>query len=278
MLDRGPRKMSAVILGLFGQVAFYADFGRDIVPAWLRVAAHLALVLPLLFFEHPSAVRGGRAPQAAVAIASAVYLGLSLASLWLVLAGVRMPGLGFYLVLESIGAVPAAATAARAARFLRGPRVPPPEPLFQPPWAGAYRTRPTVPPEPSVPAPAPPPRPSRGPVGFALLSTAFAIGGASMAHAPRHAADRFWGLVNLVFFGLGAWVFWEQVAAGALGPELPAPARHRGLVVLFFVGLAATYVGITAEGVPRFDRGVVAGVGALLTVMTAWRAWKTRRT
>src|SRR6185437_8939295 len=47
MLGRGPWKFSAVIIGLFGQVAFFADFGRDLVPAWLRVAAHLALVMPL---------------------------------------------------------------------------------------------------------------------------------------------------------------------------------------------------------------------------------------
>src|SRR6185437_9076524 len=133
-------------------------------------------VMPLLFVDRPSADRGPRALRVSVAIAGALYVGLSLASLWLVVGGVRMPGLGFYLVLEALGSVPAAIAAAQAARSLRGPRTPPPEPLYQPPWAGAYRTRPVVPPEPPPPRPAPPPRPSRGPIGHALVSTAFAVG------------------------------------------------------------------------------------------------------
>jgi hypothetical protein len=278
MMDGGVWAMSAVIFGLFGQVAFYADIGRDLVPAWLRVALHLTLVLPLVFIGPPSAGRGGRALQAGAVTLGTLYLGVSLASLVLVLAGVRMPGLAFYLVLEAIGAVPVALVTAQAARFLRGPGKPPPEPLFQPPWAGAYRTRPFVSPAPQPPA-ARPPRPDRGPLGHAFLCTVLAAAGALLAGTSHHGSGHFWGLVNLVFFGPGAWLLWEQVAAGAPGSQLPRTAQYRMLVVMFFAGLAEVYVGITAEApdVSGLHRCLVAGSGALLALVSVWRIWKPRR-
>jgi hypothetical protein len=269
MSGRSFTAASAVCVGVLGQALFFAELNRAAVPSWAQITAHVGLILPLLFVGvagRPRRRRSGRVLQAAVASAGVLYLGLSLDSVLLVLGGVRMFGVVYLLALEALGAAPAAVVALGAVRVVLRPRRPPPEPLFQRPWAGAYRTRPTVPREPAPP----PARPRRHPVGHLLASTALAVGGAILACGADGGRDRFWGLLHVAFFGTGAWVFWEQLAAGAPGLVLPLRARRRALVVTFLAGIAAAYLGITADGVPIFGRGVAIGTGALMAAVGAW--------
>lgn len=266
--------MLALLFGLFGQVAFFADFGRGSIPIWLRIGAHMAILIPLLFLE-PRGVLG-RAGHAILAVAAGLYLGTSLVSVVLVLRGVEMPGLGLYLVLEAIGAVAAAPLFIHAMRGLSWPRPPDPDPLYQQPWAGAYRTRPAVPPAPPPPPPPPPAKAEapHSPVGFALLSMAFVAGGVFMLLHATKPEQQFWGLLDVVFFGLATWVFWEQVLAGT--PMLPPAAQRRaqgGLVLVGLIMLWAAYVFPEVDGAHRALIGGAGVLGVIFGGQAVWRSW-----
>jgi len=278
MFERRVSEMIVIVTGLLAEAAFYADFDRDRIPVWLRVAAHTAVAMPLLF---PGPVvprppgQGSRAWPLVVALASAVYLGLAVGSLALVARGVRMHGLAFYLAAESAGAGVASISLGQAMRCLIGPRRAPPEPLYQAPWAGAYRTRPVVPPEPpplpaeAAPTRAPAPPPYRE-VGYALLSTMFAGTGALMAWHPGEANDRFLGLTNMLFFGLSAWLFWEQSADPDRAAHILSPTAQRRAVPLTGVaGLASMALALGSSDVSPAARVLVGAVGAVFAVATA---------
>jgi hypothetical protein len=266
--------MMALLFGLFGQVAFFADFGRGAIPIWLRIGAHMAILVPLLFLEPRP---GSRTGHAILAIAAGLYLGTSAVSVGLVLRGLQMPGLMLYLVLEAVGAVAATPLLAQAVQGLEWPRPPDPEPFYRRPWAGAYRTRPAVPP---VPPPAPPPAPPRSrephsPVGFALLSMAFVAAGLFMLLHATRPDQLFWGLVCVVFFGLATWVFWEQVAAGT--QVLPPAAQRRVQGGLVLVGVVMAWTAYVFPEVDAAHRALIGGVG-VLGVIFGWRAvWRSRR-
>ncbi|MFT3768656.1 MAG: hypothetical protein QM820_24685 [Minicystis sp.] len=182
------------------------------------------------------------------------------------------------ILLFGIGSVLAASSLARAVRFLRALRRRPPEPLYAPPWAGAYRTRPAVPPPPEPPPPPPKLRdPRLQALGYALLSTLFAVGGALMAIFPHRAPDRFWGLICGTFFGAGAWVFWEQLAAGASLAPLPLRARRRALAVLALGGLGTIHAAAVADQVAPGDRLFGGGTGVLMVALGVVALWRSAK-
>src|SRR5262249_14750664 len=93
--------MALVVLGVLGQAAFYAGFGRTFVPLWLRVSVHLAVAAPLLLVPPTSTSvgRGDDVPrshvvrslgQMCVVLAGALYLLLAVGSLVLMARGARM--------------------------------------------------------------------------------------------------------------------------------------------------------------------------------------------
>jgi hypothetical protein len=268
-------EMLALILGTFGHVAFFADFGRAVVPVWPRVGAHVAVVFALIFLEPLADTPRPRPGSLAVTLAASLYVGQTLASFALVAAGVRMPGLTFYLVLASPGSLLAASILARAVRSLSPSRPPAPPPLYAPPWAGAYRTRPGVPPAP-VPRPVPaPPSPRRDAIGLALLSTAFAAAGAFLLFRSKQPHDEFWGLNSVALFGLGAWVFWEQVAAGT--GALPPQAQRRAQVGLVIAGAIMLMASLTSPYIDLLHRVMFGGIGALLVPFALAALWKNAR-
>jgi hypothetical protein len=299
MWARRFSEQSLVVAGILGQVAFYAGFGRTSVPVWLRVGVHLAVALPLLLVSPPTTtcgaggipptVDGGRPlrarlAQASVALASAFYLVLAVGSLVLVARGSRGHGLASLLVLQSMGAAAAGVALSAAVRFLAGvrPRV---EPLYQRPWAGAYRTRPTIPREPAPRAPPAPPSPRREALGHGVLSLAFCALGALMAHHPNHVGDRFWGLATVVFFGLCAVIFCEQwvslppVAMGEtpkpLAPPIREPSHFRMIGALGVAGVAGiALAALAGDGVPLFQRAMVGAMSALLAAVAGWASCK----
>jgi hypothetical protein len=44
-------QLLGLILGTFGQVAYMADYGREILPVWLRIGFHLLPILPFVLFS-----------------------------------------------------------------------------------------------------------------------------------------------------------------------------------------------------------------------------------
>ncbi len=271
MFDR-PLLMFALVLGLFGQVAFFADVGRGALPVWLRVAGHTAPLLPLLFLERPrvGARAEGQAARAWLtlgALSGVTYAGLSVASVALVAAGARPPGVWFCLALQAPGSVVALGVATAAARALR-PLRPPPER----PFVGAYRTRAFASalslPRPRPPAPGPQGRWSL--VGYLVASLAFSAVGVFMTLHPRRPDDVLMGSFCTALFGFGAWVFGEQLCANGRRPAPTVAARRRVLTMLWLLGAGLMYFALASAEASCPRRALVGLSGAAFTLLATW--------
>ncbi len=175
---------------------------------------------------------------------------------------------------RSFGAVPACLW--WVARLGRRPR-----PLWEAPWAGAYRTRPVLPPQPPAPAPPAPHRPTsvrRQALGHGLIAAAFVAAGVLIMRHPRAADDRLCGLATAIFFGLCLWVFVEQMIHG--GQVIPRAAGVRVLAVLGLAGGGLVWAGVSQAAAPSVYRlGTILG-GLFLAGVAAWaagRLWWLRR-
>lgn len=116
MTGRHPLAAPALVIGVFGHVGFFAGFSRDALPTWLRVGAHMALLAPLVFIHPPE--RAPRPALGVLAAAAAIYLGLTLASFYVLLDDHPVPAAGFFLLLEVPGSIVALAALSRARRLL----------------------------------------------------------------------------------------------------------------------------------------------------------------
>jgi hypothetical protein len=97
-----------------------------------------------------------------------------------------------------------------------------------------------------------------------------AAGGVS-AYAPRYAADRFWGLITMLFFGLCAWVFFEEAAGGPLSSK-----QRRFPWIVGLAGLLSIAVSLTVGGVRIGHRIGIAALGSLLVAACARAAQNAR--
>ncbi|APR80647.1 Hypothetical protein A7982_05994 [Minicystis rosea] len=273
---------------MFGHVAFYADLGGTVIPAWIRVAAHLSIVLPILFLGTPELRVDGtgerlpdhanvRAGQGLLVVACIMYLGLTAFAIFPIATGAWRSRFTLYLLFAGVGSVAVAVALARAVRFLCRPHRPPPERPFEPPWVGAYRTRPAIAetPEPPAPRPSPLRDPRLQALGHVLLSLLFVVVGVLVAAFSHRESDRFWGRLCACFFGAGTWVFGETLFAPRRTFPLSPSARSRALAVFVLAGLASLYTAIMTDQVAIVDRafGIIVGtLMALLGVPAMWRA------
>jgi hypothetical protein len=285
-------RVFAVTMGAFTQVAFLAHLAGTRLSKWEHIAALTVLALPFCYADEagpatplPLAERGARRREALHAAAALVYLGLAAAVLVLAARGEGPRDLGFFVYTPAVGAVPVGRMLWRAARMLRRP--PPPAP--EPPFVGAYRTRPAGPPAPDPPvAPLPPPRELRAPrdprlgvLGMALVSLAFVVAGVLMARHPHHPSDAFWGLLCALFFGLCAWVFVEQLAQP--GVMLAKRAGRRVIGALILASVSGCWLSWTSAVVSVPERLMVgAGCAAMaslgvVALVKAWRRDRPRR-
>jgi hypothetical protein len=274
-------KSLAVTAGAFAQVAFFAAMTGARLSQWPHVALTTALALPFLHGEDgpaapiPADRRGARVREAISAGAAVLYISLTLAVLALAAFGVSPKDRAFLISAPAIGCIPVGVDLLRAARRLRRPRPPAPEP----PFTGHYRIRPPAPLAPDPPVPPLPPPPARpvwiGPLGMALTSAAFVVAGLVIARSPRLPSDGFWGLLSASFFGLCAWVFVEQLASGS--QVLAKRAGLRVMAALVAASLFACHLAWTTTVVSLPERLLVGGGAAALTVLgvlALGRAWR----
>jgi hypothetical protein len=152
-----------------------------------------------------------------------------------------------------------------------------PRSLWEPPWAGAYRTRPALEPEPE-PRVARPPSPKTETPLLGLISAAFVAAGVFIARGGRQPDDRLCGLSTVIFFGLCLYVFVEQMIQGT--PVRSRSGGRRMLAALGVAGVALVYLGIAEATAPLGYRSAVALGGVFLAGVAAWatgRAWRARR-
>jgi hypothetical protein len=96
----------------------------------------------------------------------------------------------------------------------------------------------------------------------------FVVGGFFMASSAHRAWDRCVGVCNILFFGLGLWIFAEQGVAG--GGVLALSARRRVMTVGVIAGAIAAAWGIWATGITDGERTALGAIGVGFALLCLW--------